>query len=97
MVASALVVMDKKNRNSVVFFLVLTFAISSIFYRRSFSGASLSTVVPFLMWTPGLCAIVTKIVFDRTIAGLGWRLGPSRYLSALYRAAGFAWAGIASG
>ena len=72
--------MDAKNRNSVIVFLALTFAISAIFYTRSFSGASLSSVVPFLMCTPGLCAIVTQLVFNRTIAGLGWGAGPWRYL-----------------
>jgi membrane protease YdiL (CAAX protease family) len=72
--------MDARNRYGLIFFLVLTFAISSIHYVRSFSGASLGSVVPFLMWTPGLCAIVTQLVFRRTIAGLGWRLGPWRYL-----------------
>ena len=63
------------------FFLTLTFAISSIFYGRSFYGASLSSVVPFLMWTPVVCAIVRQLVFHRTIADLGWRSGPLRYLA----------------
>jgi uncharacterized protein len=72
--------MDATNRHSLIFFLALTFAISSIFYGRSFYGVSLSSVVPFLMWTPGLCAIVTQLVFRGTIAGLGWRPGPWRYL-----------------
>jgi CAAX protease family protein len=73
-------VIDAKKRNSLIFFLALTFAISLIFYGRSFSGASLSSVVPFLMWTPGVCAIVTQLVFNRTMPGLGWRSGPWRYL-----------------
>ena len=72
--------MDAKNRNAVIVFLGMTFAVSSIFYRWSFSGALLSSVVPFLMWTPGVCAIVTQLVFTGTIAGLGWRPGPWRYL-----------------
>jgi hypothetical protein len=28
---------------------------------------------PFLMWTPGVCAIVTQLVFHPTIAGLRFR------------------------
>ena len=72
--------MDTRTRNSLIVFLTLTFAISSIFYGWSFSGAPLNRVVPFLMWTPGLCALFTQLTFRHTIAGLGWRPGPLRYL-----------------
>ena len=72
--------MNSKTRNSLIVFLALTFAISSIFYRWSFSGAPLNRVVPFLMWTPGLCALITQLLFHRTLAGLGWEPGPWRYL-----------------
>jgi uncharacterized protein len=66
---------------SVFVFLVLTFSVSSIFYAWSYSGAPLSQVAPLLMWTPGLAAIVTQFIFHRTLAGLGWRPGPWRYLA----------------
>jgi len=33
-----------------------------------------------LMWMPAVGAIVTQLLFYRTLAGLGWRLGPRRYL-----------------
>ena len=58
--------MDARDRKSVRCFLALTFGISAIFWRRSFGGAPLSAVVPFLMWTPGVCAIVTQLVFNPT-------------------------------
>src|SRR5262249_10581715 len=51
--------MDTRDRKSVLCFLALTFGISSIFWVRSFRGAPLNSVVPFLMWTPGVCALVT--------------------------------------
>ena len=73
--------MDAQDRKSVLCFLALTFGISAIFWGRSFGGAPLSSVVPFLMWTPGVCAIVTQLVFNRPIANLGWRSGPLRYLA----------------
>jgi membrane protease YdiL (CAAX protease family) len=72
---------DAQDRKSVLCFLALTFGLSSIFWGRSFGGASLNSVVPFLMWTPGGCAIVTQLVFNRPIANLGWRSGPLRYLA----------------
>jgi membrane protease YdiL (CAAX protease family) len=31
------------------------------------------------MWMPAVAAIVTQLVFYRTLAGLGWRPGPWRY------------------
>jgi membrane protease YdiL (CAAX protease family) len=33
------------------------------------------------MWMPGLAAIVTQLLFYRTLAGLGWRPGSWRYLA----------------
>jgi len=36
----------------VLCFLALTFGISAILWVRSFGGAPLNSVVPFLMWTP---------------------------------------------
>ena len=71
--------MDTRTRNSLIVFLTLTFAISWIFYGWSFAGAPLNRVVPLLMWTPGLCALFTQLAFS-TMAGLGWRPGPLRYL-----------------
>lgn len=73
--------MDVQDRKSVLCFLALTFGISSIFWGRSFGGTPLNSVVPFLMWTPGVCAIVTQLLFSQRIANLGWRSGPLRYLA----------------
>ena len=73
--------MGTQDGKSALCFLALTFGLSSIFWGRSFGGAPLSSVVPFLMWTPGVCAIVTQLVFNRPIANLGWRSGPLRYLA----------------
>jgi membrane protease YdiL (CAAX protease family) len=73
--------MEPRARNSVIFFLVLTFALSSIFYIWSFSGAPLGQVAPLLMWMPGVAAIVTQLMFYGTLGGLGWRPGSWRYLA----------------
>jgi membrane protease YdiL (CAAX protease family) len=73
--------MEPKTRNSLILFLVLTFALSSIFYARSFSGAPLGRVAPLLMWMPGVAAIITQFVFYRTVDGLGWHAAPGRYLA----------------
>lgn len=73
--------MDKTPRNGLALYLTLTFALSAIFYGRLFAGAPLPRVAPFLMWMPGLSAIVTALVVHRTLGGLGWRLGAPRYLA----------------
>ena len=72
--------MDPRTRNGLIVFLTLTFGLSAIFYFWSFSGVPLAQVAPPLMWTPGVAAIVSQLVFHRTLVGLGWRLGPWRYL-----------------
>jgi hypothetical protein len=74
-------VAEPRARNSLIVFLVLTFALSSIFYIRSFSGAPLGQVAPLLMWMPGVAAIVTQLLFFRTPKGLGWHPGSWRYLA----------------
>jgi hypothetical protein len=75
-------------RNSLIVYLALTFALSTIFYVWSFSGAPLGQVARLLMWMPAAAAIITQIVFYRTLTSLGWRLGrgvilgwPSSYQS----------------
>src|SRR5215208_4803449 len=73
--------MDAKARNSLLLFLTLTFGLSSIFYVRIFSGASLQRTAPLLMWPPGVAAIVAQVVFYGSLAGFGWRRAPGRYLA----------------
>jgi len=71
---------DAKTRQSLFLYLALTLGLSAIFWAWSFAGASLIQVAPLLMWMPALAAIVTQLGFHRTLAGMGWRLGPWRYL-----------------
>lgn len=73
--------MEPRARNSLIVFLALMFALSSIFYTWSISGAPLGQVAPLLMWMPGVAAIATQLLFFRTLKGLGWRPGSWRYLA----------------
>jgi hypothetical protein len=36
------------------------------------------------MWSPGLAAIATALLYRRSLRGFGWRLGPLRYLRLAY-------------
>jgi membrane protease YdiL (CAAX protease family) len=37
-----------------------------------------------IMWSPGLAAILTQLISARTLGGLGWRVGPPRWLGIAY-------------
>ncbi|MGD2115653.1 MAG: type II CAAX endopeptidase family protein [Acidobacteriota bacterium] len=65
-------------------FLLLTFGLSAIFYallvrRGGLEGAGAGLEVLGLMWCPGIAALLTQLVFRRTLAGLGWGWGKTRY------------------
>jgi uncharacterized protein len=69
----------------VITFLVLTFALSSIFYYLIISSRTFPTSYALgIMWCPGLAAIVTQLIFNRSLRGMGWKLGQGRYLLASY-------------
>jgi len=36
------------------------------------------------MWCPGMSAILTKLIFDRNLKGLGWKPGPAKWLGLAY-------------
>ena len=69
-------------------FLTLLLLFSSVFYALVFLVADApkrwgSYVLPF-MWCPGLAALVTKILRDRSLRGLGWGWGQTRYFLIAY-------------
>ena len=69
-------------------FLTLLLLFSSVFYALVFLVADApkqwgSYVLPF-MWCPGLAALITKIVRDRSLRGLGWGWGRTRYFLIAY-------------
>jgi len=69
----------------IVTFLALTFGLSSIFYVKIIAGGE--GIAPWtlpLMLCPGVSALLTKLVFDRNLKGLGWRPGPARWLGLAY-------------
>jgi membrane protease YdiL (CAAX protease family) len=75
-------------RRDIWIFLVLLLLLSSIFYVAVFSGPDGPKnwgryVLPF-MWCPGLAALVTKLVRDRSLRGLGWGWPGTRYFLIAY-------------
>ena len=56
----------------VVFFLALTFFLSSFFYYFIATIEESGWYAFGLMWCPGVAAIVTKLTFDKNLTGFGW-------------------------
>jgi membrane protease YdiL (CAAX protease family) len=76
------------SRKPLAIYLVLTFALSSIFYflviRAGHLAAAGGMYVTGLMWCPAIAAILTCILTGRPVASLGWRWGQWRYQVASY-------------
>jgi len=69
----------------IVTFLALTFGLSTIFYVKIITGGE--GIAPWLlplMLCPGVSAILTKLIFDRSLKGLGWKPGPAKWLGLAY-------------
>jgi membrane protease YdiL (CAAX protease family) len=70
----------KSVAKKIVTFVLLTFSISSIFYCVMIRTGSTARVVLGWMWSPGIAAILTQLLFRGRLRDLGWRLGELRYL-----------------
>ena len=73
----------KEVRTGIFLYLLLTLLFSSVFYYFIISAKSLSAghglYVLGLMWSPGLAALVTRLVRQRNLRGQGWGWGGTRY------------------
>jgi membrane protease YdiL (CAAX protease family) len=69
----------------IVTFLALTFGLSTIFYVKiATGGQGIAPWVLPLMLCPSVSAILTKLIFDRNLRGLGWKPGPAKWLGLAY-------------
>ncbi len=71
----------KEITREIVTFLIITTVISTGIFIWMFSGAedSPAAVIP-MMYTPGISAIITLLIFKGKIRDLGWKLGKARFL-----------------
>lgn len=64
-------------------FFALTLGFSGFFYYRILSSGSLAAgggaAVLGLMWSPGAAALLTTLIHQRDLRGLGWAWGGTRY------------------
>ena len=77
-------VMRIKTKKKIFTYLAFLIAFSSIFYAlilRAGTLAAAGGVYVFgLMWMPGFSAILTQLIFEHSLRGLGWKLGRFKYL-----------------
>ena len=70
-------------RRKVWTYLALTLVLSSIFYALIISAGSLAVhgglYVLALMWSPGVAALMTRLVHQRNLRGEGWGWGGTRW------------------
>ena len=75
--------MGKKRETAreIITFLIITTVISAGIFIWMFSGAedSPAAVIP-MMYTPGISAVLTILIFKGRIRDLGWKLGKARYM-----------------
>ena len=75
-------------KKSIVVFVLLTFALSCIPWflimtigvEIMISEMAIYTTY-LLIWSPGIAAIITALIFFRSIKGFGWRPGKIKYLA----------------
>jgi membrane protease YdiL (CAAX protease family) len=70
-------------RKEIVIFLIITLALSAIFYVLViFGGGMLAQGGLYalgLMWCPGIAALATRLITHRSLRGMGWGWGKTRY------------------
>jgi membrane protease YdiL (CAAX protease family) len=75
----------KRTIKQVITFIIITSIISTGIFIWMFKGAkdSPAAVIP-MMFTPGISAIITALIFKESISKFGWKLGKTRYLLLSY-------------
>jgi membrane protease YdiL (CAAX protease family) len=79
---------QKRTKLSIIVYVLLTFALSSIFYvlviRRTNAGQSLGFLILGLMWCPGISGLATRLIFQGNLRGHGFLWGKTKYQFASY-------------
>lgn len=79
---------ESPSIKKILVFLSITFAFSLVFYYLIISAGSLEAggglYVLLLMWTPGVAGLITQLIFERSLKGMGWKPGTIKYLGLAY-------------
>ena len=78
----------RRAKISIIVYLVLTLAFSSIFYRLIIHQGTLAAhgllLVTGLMWSPGIAGLLTRLLMQGDLRGHGWGWGKWKYEFAGY-------------
>ena len=84
--------MQEKNKavRKIITFLVLVIVFSIPLYYLIIHSGSLQTAggiyVFILMWAPGISGLLTQLIHEKSLRGMGWKIGKPRYLLIAYLA-----------
>ena len=82
--------MNPKSRAVKKIFVFLSFVsiLSTVVYSFIFQTGSLDAygggLILLLMWVPGVSGIITQLIFEHTLKGMGWKFGKAKYLLYAY-------------
>ncbi|MFC1807109.1 CPBP family intramembrane glutamic endopeptidase [Candidatus Omnitrophota bacterium] len=69
-------------------YVAATFLLSSIGYYLLIHSKALNlnpyVVMFYLMWCPAISGIITSLLYEKSISGIGWKIGRARWLSLAY-------------
>ncbi|MFH1683696.1 MAG: type II CAAX endopeptidase family protein [Candidatus Margulisiibacteriota bacterium] len=72
----------------IITYVILVFLLSSIGYYLIINSKSLGlsplVCMFYLMWCPALSGIITSLLYEKSLKGIGWGLGQPRWLAAAY-------------
>lgn len=74
-------------KKKILTYLLVAFALSSIFYYLILGpshGRLGNLTVLGLMWSPGVAALATRLIYQKNLRGIGWGWGKTRYQVASY-------------
>lgn len=72
-------------RKTIAIFLIITFALSSVTWIPQIRAGKLDPLwVTATMWCPGIAAILTKLITQGNLRGMGWKPTPPKLLGLAY-------------
>ncbi|MBU1867665.1 MAG: CPBP family intramembrane metalloprotease [Candidatus Margulisbacteria bacterium] len=87
-----------KNRSGIITYMILVFLLSSIGYYLIINAKALGLnpllIMFYLMWSPALSGIITSLIHEKSLKGLGLGTVQARWLLAAY-ALPFLYGGLA--
>ena len=73
------------SRAALTTYLALTLSLSAIFWYLVIAGKGQGhPLILYLMWCPGISAIITRLIYQRNVRGQGWKPGQPRWLALGY-------------